>query len=264
MDTNNTKKSKKPLIIQSAGITDIGCVRKRNEDAFLVVPAQGLFIVADGMGGHASGEIAASLVVERLPGILAERLDGLNSVKTEIALSVRKILIECFGKLNRLIYEEGISNLEQSGMGTTAVALWLSGRRAYIVNIGDSRAYILRDSELRQLTVDHSVVNLLLLHGEITPEEAKNHPARGHLTRFLGMEEGIDADVKTVIIKQKDRLLLCSDGLWGRLSHQEIGEILTEHRDPAAACSALVAAGNLAGGQDNITAVVVDLLGGLA
>ncbi|MDI7278161.1 MAG: SpoIIE family protein phosphatase, partial [Anaerolineae bacterium] len=142
--------------------------------------------------------------------------------------------------------------------GATVAAAWLRGGQAHLAHMGDSRIYLYRQGRLSQQTEDHSVVALLLRSGEITPEEARRHPARHQITRHVGMEGEVYADVRTIQLEPGDRLLLCTDGLTGPLDDERVAALLAEHGDPEAACRALVAAANAAGGADNITALVVD------
>ena len=146
-------------------------------------------------------------------------------------------------------------------MGATVVLAMIKRRSAYIAHMGDSRAYLFRDNQLKQLTEDHSIVGILLRHGDITPEEATEHPAKGRLSRYVGMEGKVYPDVRSIAIKKEDRLLLCSDGLSGMLNDRNIAELLIMHPDPQAACKALADAANSAGGTDNITVVIVDWKG---
>jgi protein phosphatase len=143
-------------------------------------------------------------------------------------------------------------------MGATVVLVLLRDGKAYIVNMGDSRAYLYREHRLKQLTEDHSIVGILLRHGDITPEEAKKHPARGRLSRYVGMEGEVYPDVRTLAMKAGDRLLLCSDGLTNMVSDDEIALVLKDCSDLQSVCETLVKAANTAGGADNITVIVVD------
>jgi len=241
--------------ISAACKSDLGKVRDHNEDACLADLENNLFIVSDGMGGAQAGELASKVVVEVLPGIIYKRIEKLKTPSPKsVGLSLRNAIMALSGRLR----ERSADQIGLKGMGATVVLVLLRDGKAYIVNMGDSRAYLYREHRLKQLTEDHSIVGILLRHGDITPEEAKKHPARGRLSRYVGMEGEVYPDVRTLAVKTGDRLLLCSDGLNNMLSDDEIALVLAEGSDPQSACEALVKAANSAGGADNITVIVVD------
>jgi serine/threonine protein phosphatase PrpC len=241
--------------MNAAALSDVGRIRKRNEDAVAVLPDQGLFIVADGMGGHNAGAVASKIVVEALPQMIQKRLRGVASEDTEgMSILLRDTVLD----LSRRVWREATSRPELTGMGATVVAACVRGRRVFIVHMGDSRAYLFKEEKLRQLTEDHSVIGILLRHGEITREEAEHHPARARVSRCVGMQAEVYPDVQSLCLAQGERLLLCTDGLTGTVSDAAIGEVLRESRDPESACRALVDAANAAGGQDNTTVLVAD------
>lgn len=232
-----------------------GKVRDHNEDACFVDTANGLFIVSDGMGGAQAGELASRIVVEVLPRIIHERMNGLKSPSPKsLGRSLRNAIME----LSRRLRDKSADQIGLKGMGATVVLMMVRDGRAYIANMGDSRAYLFRENRLKQLTEDHSIVGILLRNGDITPEEAKNHPARGRLSRYVGMESEVYPDILLLSVKTGDRLLLCSDGLTNMLSDDKIAYALKERSDPQTACKALVDAANAAGGTDNITVIIVD------
>lgn len=247
------------LHLRAAGLTDIGCVRTRNEDAFLSDESVGLFIVADGLGGQQGGDMASRRVVELLPLIIKRRIDDMLKSKPSGAPPILAMLEESVSEASWTIRAEGEKKIECLGMGTTVVVALVTSRHAHIAYMGDSRVYLLRSGELRLLTEDHSVVRALLRHGEISPQEAVDHPARGRLTRFVGMEPGADPSGKTIELQVGDRLLLCTDGLWGVMAEFKMRDILLSRDDCEVTCRDLIAAGNTAGGGDNLTAVVVDI-----
>lgn len=257
MDRQDTATVASPL--RAAGLTDTGCVRDRNEDTLLVDVEGGLFIVADGIGGRAGGGIASHIVIESLPRILRHRMEITASTATRNDDRLRKALKEGMSELSRHIYEGSKDNAEYKDMGAAAVVVYVVGNGAHVAHMGDSRAYLLRDGALRQITDDHSLVSLLLRRREITAQEAEDHPARGHLTRFVGMEAAVDPDVQSVVLQSGDRMLLCTDGLWGMLTQAKLCELLNANTDARTTCHALMAAAKLAGGKDNLTAVVVDV-----
>ena len=231
-----------------------GQLRVQNEDNFHI--GDGLFVVADGMGGHLAGEVASEMAVERLRANLPA--DGDNTLDQ---------LLAAIDQANIEIYDGSTEQPDHAGMGTTLTAIAvvadpLDGQAFAIANVGDSRCYVLRHARLRQLTIDHSFVQELVAEGAITRDEARTHPRRNIVTRALGIEPGVRVDSWTMPIFQGDRLLLCSDGLVDEITDDAITELLLEHTDPDAAAQALVDAANAAGGRDNVTVVVVDVVEG--
>lgn len=223
--------------------TDIGLVRETNEDSFICQPP--LFLVADGMGGHVAGEVASRLAAETIAKYTA----------TAAGSDYRKLLVEAIGKANGLIHQMAADNSDCAGMGTTVTAAYIIGPKLYWGHVGDSRLYLLRAGELRQLTEDHSLVGELLKKGSITPEEALQHPHRNILTRAVGTAERTQVDTGSLALAAGDRLLLCTDGLTNMVDDEAIKAVLAESGDRAAA--ELVDKAKAAGGFDNITAVVV-------
>jgi PPM family protein phosphatase len=244
------------MSLEAFALSDVGKSREENEDAFYLLPYDGVFIVADGMGGHNGGAEAARLVVEQLPGIIHERLDSIPARRTKaLALALRDALVE----VSLQVLKEGNGSLELEGMGATVVLAYRRKSRLYVAHMGDSRAYLYRDGKLEQLTKDHSVIAMMLEDGEITPEEAKTHPARGIVTRFAGMEGTVYPDVTSLKCTEGDRLLLCSDGLNNMLTDEAITEILSGGGELQKVCRSLVDAANEAGGRDNITVLIANL-----
>ncbi|HEX2030944.1 MAG TPA: Stp1/IreP family PP2C-type Ser/Thr phosphatase [Actinomycetota bacterium] len=227
--------------------TDVGRVREGNEDGFMADDP--LFAVADGMGGHQGGEVASRLALEAL-GRGAPRSPGDGDPSGRLAEVVREA--------NLAVLEKASTDPALHGMGTTLTAVVAGDQRIHLAHVGDSRAYLLRDGQLRRLTKDHTVVERMVEQGRLTPEEAEIHPQRSILTNALGVDADIRVDEATHDIRPGDRLLLCSDGLTGMVGEEEIAAILTDNADPQVAAEALVAAANEAGGQDNITALVLD------
>jgi len=241
--------------IIAGSASDKGRVRDHNEDAYLVDSNRSLFIVSDGMGGAQAGALASKIVIEFLPRIIDDHLARLEKVSTQ---TVRKVLHMTILELSQRMYKESSELLHLRGTGATLVLLLIRGRWAHIAHVGDSRAYFLRRGILVQLTEDHSIVGILMRHGDITPEQAKTHPARGRLSQCIGMEGEVCPDVRTVALRHFDRILLCTDGLTGAISQEEIKALLRDNANPMEACRAMVEAANRASGGDNITAVVVD------
>jgi len=223
--------------------TDIGHVREGNEDSFTSMDP--LFAVADGMGGHAGGEVASGLALETIERLFT-RGEG--------------DLAEQVHEANRIVFERSVLDRSVAGMGTTLTAALLEGDRVRLAHVGDSRAYLLRDGELRQLTEDHTLVRRMVLEGELTEAEAEVHPHRNILTRVLGVGPDIEIDELWLDPRSGDRLLLCSDGLTGMVPDDRVGEILRADRDPQRAVDRLIREANEAGGVDNITAIVIDLV----
>ena len=235
--------------------SNIGRVRKENQDTFIGLPEIGLFLVSDGMGGMQGGKLASEIVVTVFPKMVKARLKRLKAPRSR---AIRYWLKYDILKLSRQLRSKSVEDPGLKGMGATLVLALFHGERVHIAHMGDSRAYLLRENKLAQLTNDHSVVGILLRKGEITAEEGKEHPAKGNLTRYLGMEGEVYPDVRTLPLKKNDRFLLCTDGLTGMISDADIESILKDNLDPQEACQSLVNAANNAGGKDNITVVVVD------
>jgi serine/threonine protein phosphatase PrpC len=228
---------------ESAGRTDPGRKRRRNEDAYVVAPP--LFAVADGMGGAQAGEVAARLATAAFREYHeADELGGEERVAAIIQ------------EANRRIYERARADTEVSGMGTTITAALLEGGQIVIGHVGDSRAYRVRDGRLEQLTNDHSLVADLVRSGRISPEEADTHPQRSVITRALGTDPGVDVDSLAVDAQPGDLYLLCSDGLTTMLADEEILEILLGAKSLEHAGKDLVKAANRRGGEDNVTVVL--------
>jgi serine/threonine protein phosphatase PrpC len=237
-----------PLKLVAAGITDVGRVRagSLNEDGFLdEASGLNLVAVADGMGGHRAGEVASATALEAL----------------KAAMAAGRPLRDAIVGANDAVVEKSVSDQELRGMGTTLTAGTLdTDGNLLIGHVGDSRAYLVRDGELTQITSDHSLVEEMVREGELTPEQAENHPRRSIITRALGIDPEVDVDVYPVSIRAGDRILLCSDGLTTMVRSEEIAEILADERDLEQAARHLVDAANAAGGEDNVTAVVVDVV----
>lgn len=232
------------VLVKVYEATDIGLVRSRNEDSMLSLSV-GTYMVADGMGGHAAGEVASHIFIETARSLLA----GQNISYSELLL--RNVVLQA----NTAILEQVAEHPEYSGMGTTATLFHREGREGIWAHVGDSRLYLLRDGELQQVTRDHSLVSDLVENGTITREEAKNHPRKNVLMRAVGVDEELVVDTGSFALQQGDRILLCSDGLTNMVDNKEIQCLLQQEEDPAAA---LVAAALAAGGLDNVTAVVVE------
>ena len=236
--------------ITCAGNTDVGVVRSGNEDNFLLDCAQGLFIVADGMGGHAAGEVASEMAVN----IVSRELGSLRGLPDGEAASRLRTAIR---KANGAIFERTLAEHEKRGMGTTATVMVLFSQRYMIGQVGDSRAYLLREGRLLQLTKDHSYVQEQVDAGLLTPEQARTHPYSNVITRCVGANEDVAPDVYFGNLERNDLVLLASDGLTGMLEDEQLAKILTTEDNPESAVNRMIADANRRGGLDNITAIVI-------
>ena len=225
--------------------TDVGLVRKHNEDSLLVTDKQ-LFLVADGMGGHAAGDIASRIFVTTVDAALQ---DGEN-------IDTQDSLRNVFIRGNQAIYISRLVHPERKGMGTTATMLSIREKTAVWAHVGDSRLYRLRNGELKQITRDHSLVADLVENGSITEAEARKHPHKNMLMRAVGVEEFVQVDTGEFAIKDNDIFLLCSDGLTNMTSEEEIKQLLAT--DDGNKAAKLVQAALDGGGMDNVTAIVVE------
>ena len=237
------------LTVRAGAATDVGRVRRHNEDS--VLADRTVFVVADGMGGHAAGEVASRIVTTTL-GELAD-----------LPVRRREDLVSALALANRRILESVAKHPEQTGMGTTAAGLAVvqaGGSDHWAVfNVGDSRVYRYLDDRLELVTVDHSEVRELVDAGLITEDEATRHPLRNVVTRSLGSEPGPKPDVWVFPPRPGERFVICSDGLSGELPLERIRQLVAEHDDPQQCAEALVAAAVDAGGRDNVSVVVVAL-----
>lgn len=239
--------------VRVAAATDVGLVREVNEDAHLT--EHPVYLVADGMGGHAGGDVASAIVVEEFGALAGTSYDGETVVRA---------VVGALEASQRRIEEHAAGGVGRAAPGTTvAVAILVErGDPSWlVVNLGDSRVYRMSGGELHQVTRDHSLVQDLVESGEITEDEVADHPERHVITRALGGPGAGEADLFRLRLDEVDRLLLCTDGVNGLVADTAIQQILADEPDPAAAARALVAAALHAGGEDNATAVVVDVVG---
>jgi serine/threonine protein phosphatase PrpC len=265
---NHSHNSVQPPQLMSACAQSVGMQRDHNEDALFTFTTTltsdhsslpvGLYIVADGMGGHQHGEIASGIAVRSLASYILERLlIPLLSVKpTSPEESLQEIMQSGVQESHRNITKQ------VPGGGTTLTAFLILGEQVTLAHVGDSRAYLIdKDGQMEVLTRDHSLVRRLEELGQITHEEAAVHPQRNVLYRALGQGEPFDPDIKTMHVAGGGQLLICSDGLWGVISEADVKKIVTANLQLDEACQALVDAANAAGGPDNITAILVRLPG---
>lgn len=235
--------------MNAIALSEIGKVRKENEDSYLVSMERGLYAVADGMGGYAGGQVASGIAIR----VLDEEVASLVSPDN---CSCSEMLLNSLLKANKQILEQG-KDEEYFGMGTTVTAARLFPGKLCIAHIGDSRAYLFREGSFRLLTQDHSLVNELLQKGELTMEEALNHPRRNILTRALGVNEQPQIDLLDLSVQKGDLLLLCTDGLYNQVTDEEIQEIFTVQDSLKVKVEKMVNLALERGGNDNITAVLV-------
>jgi protein phosphatase len=241
--------------------TDVGQVREVNEDSYLAAPP--LFVVADGMGGHEGGDVASGIVVEEFARLAAEGYDPRRGSE-----AVAQTLVACHDRITAYAEEQSRQTGRDFQAGTTAVVALLveddggGGAPTWLLaNLGDSRVYRYLDGELEQVSVDHSLVQELVDDGMITREQMATHPARHVVTRALGGPDHADADYFLLPLPRAERLVLCSDGITEMIDDAEVAAILGEATDPRDAADRLVAEAVRAGGRDNATAIVVDVVG---
>lgn len=254
-----------PTRLKIGWATDVGEVRRHNEDAALIItvahdgdnalPAFGLFVLADGMGGHQAGEVASSLAARTVAHYIMRQLYlpaliGQDRDTEQPALN--EVLVDAVQAAN-----SGVVSRVPGG-GTTLTCALTLGPRVYIAHVGDSRAYVIIEEELDQITHDHSLVDRLVELGQLTRDEAATHPQKNVLYRAIGQSGILEVDTHVRTIPQGGRLLLCSDGLWSIVSETEMASIVTAAPSLQAACENLIAAANRAGGPDNITAILVE------
>lgn len=239
---------------RASGKSDIGKVRETNEDQYVIDEEVGFFAVADGMGGHAAGEIASDLAIQSVSDAMrkaAQAGDGREA---------RRLIEDAVMAANRKICDSIAAHDDRRGMGTTMVILLAIGDKVVIGHVGDSRVYLLRDGRLRQLTSDHSWVNEQVKLGVLSQQEAHRHPMRNVVTRALGSRGDVKPDLAEENLQSGDAFLLCSDGLNVMLTDDLICETLLAHKDdPEGACRELIRAANDRGGEDNTTVVVLSV-----
>ncbi|MFD1288285.1 Stp1/IreP family PP2C-type Ser/Thr phosphatase [Laceyella putida] len=239
--------------------TDIGCVRDLNEDSTgLIVTKSGavIAIVADGMGGHQAGDVASREAVDTIQKVLrVEDLDVSTDEKSDL-------LLHAVGKANERVYTLATENSHMQGMGTTTIAAIVDEHEVVLAHVGDSRAYVLHNGGLYQLTEDHSYVNLLRKHGQITEEEARNHPQRNMIVRAVGTSEDVEVDLINTPWSDGDLLLLCSDGLTTMVSEREIGIVMSStSMNIEEKADKLIQLALEAGGNDNISLILLQHTG---
>lgn len=248
------------LRIEVAGQTDVGRKRKHNEDSFAIYSEHGLYLVADGMGGHASGEVASQLAVETMREFFQmteEDPERTWPYKMDHSRGYEENRLITAIKLSNLrIFETAQNNQNQRGMGTTVVAIFAVEDGIHIAHVGDSRVYRIRDHQMEQLTEDHSLLNDYKKMKRLTDAEIANFPHKNVIVRALGMKDSVKVDTRFESPREGDTILLCSDGLAGPVSDEEILEVIDGTSDLSTATQELVRAANERGGPDNVTCVL--------
>lgn len=259
------------VVVDSYGLSDVGLVRTNNEDSFLIasptndfvnrnpaelngiIPQNGtMFLVADGMGGAQAGEVASRMAVETVG---RNFIDALGKQVVVDQQSLITALTETIREANELIFQQGQKRTELNGMGTTLTAAIVLGGTILFAQLGDSRAYLARKGVISQMTKDQSLVAQMVASGSLTPEEAKTHPKRNVILQALGIQSQVDVAITLAELRRGDQIVLCSDGLSGKVDAEEIKEFL-EKFEPKAACQGLVRMARERGGEDNITVIV--------
>jgi serine/threonine protein phosphatase PrpC len=242
------------------GLTHVGMKRNHNVDNFLVLAEERLFVVADGMGGHSSGEIASKIAVDEMGEFFrmtGKDQDATWPFKMDKTRNYDENRIATGIKLaNVRIFERASSEQKFRGMGTTIVSVYFNQTYAYVAHVGDSRVYFHRAGTLKQVTEDHSLLNDYLKAKKLTPEEIEAFPHKNVIVRALGMKDTVQVDVSRVEAQEGDTFLLCSDGLSGMVTDAAIADVLTKQRELNAACTQLIDLANANGGNDNVTCVL--------
>ncbi len=248
-----------PTPVHAIGRTDIGRVRATNQDSMLVDNELGLYIVADGMGGHAGGEIASRICIEQVQQEVLSKIVPLlkNTPKSHPDPTLLNAIAAAINFASARIYEHSLEDPSLRGMGTTATVVKMVDNYAYCAHVGDSRFYLIRKGFLYQMTFDHSLVNEQVRAGILTPEEAEVHHLKNVITRSVGYQEEEDVDTLCVKVEKGDYLLLCSDGLHGKINDIEISQITNKKGSPAV--QELVDLANERGGEDNITLIIAEV-----
>ncbi len=246
----------------AAASSHLGRVRPANEDTYGICAEEGLFVVCDGMGGAAAGEIASRVAVDTMVRCLcgADRSTGdtdPRSKETKYPGGVPALLRDAVGEANKLVFSQAASDSRLHGMGTTLVAMLVSPKSVWVAHVGDSRCYRLRDRNLEQLTHDHSLVDEQVKLGQLTREEADRSPLRNVITRAIGSQRSVNAEIGEFDAQPGDLFLLCSDGLTRELSDARILTLLEQPGELDALCQRLIDSANDAGGRDNVTCILV-------
>ena len=235
--------------------SDKGKIRSKNEDSFYIMKEKNFFVVADGVGGNRAGEIASSTAAKEIAALFySKNTDSFSSER-----DVENFMLECVESVNHRILSLSQEKEENNGMATTLVVAYFYKKKLLMMNIGDSRGYILRDGKLLQITEDHTYVNTLLQAGIISEEEAQVHEGKHMITRAIGAEDSIEADIFNVGVRNGDIIMICTDGLYGEVSDEEIRDRLTLNESMQFITDSLVESAIIHGGHDNITVICVKI-----
>jgi protein phosphatase len=255
------------LATSIGALSNVGVVRELNEDALLTIDFKldtaghpvngGLYVVADGMGGHEGGEVASSLAVQSMANVVSTSMIEfmVDSVSGLTDAQLNDIALKAAERANMAVFEE--SRRRNNDMGTTLTFALVVGDRCVIGNVGDSRTYLLRDGQLQRISKDHSLVQRLVDMGQIQPDDIYTHPHRNAIMRSLGEKPQVECDLFPLRLQTGDIVFCCSDGQWEMVRDPRMQEIIMSHEDPQAAAEQLIAEGNQNGGEDNITSVIV-------
>lgn len=245
--------------IESFGLSDVGRKREKNEDNFLVDSQLDLYMVADGMGGHVGGEFASKMAVEIIRTVLFELTRDPEATLQESAEikpgDYKSYLQFAISQASAKIFERACKETKLQGMGTTSVVLVFRNNKAFVANVGDSRAYRIRKGKIEQLTLDHSLVGEQIRAGMIQTRDAKDHRLKNIITRSVGFQEEVEADIEAKAVKEGDIFLLCTDGLYNLVEDEEMLDV-TNHHDLKSACQHLIDIANARGGDDNVTVIL--------
>jgi PPM family protein phosphatase len=253
------------LHVEVGSETDVGCVRDNNEDSYRVVPPLNLFVLSDGMGGQAHGEVASGTAVDVTVTYCLEASDN-GSIPPDRQLrpdlsEKTNCLVNAAQLANRKVYDAALSDPTLRGMGATLIAAWLEDSRLSLVNVGDSRAYLLRSSMLTRLTTDHTLVGEQVRRGIVTPEQAEKSPLQNILIRALGPHQEVEIDASEIPLLCQDIVLLCTDGLTHMVPDAEIANTLISNPSAQQAAGLLVALAKQHGGEDNVSVIVLRIVG---
>ncbi len=251
--------------ITSHGYSDVGKRRQKNEDSFLVSDELQLYVVADGMGGHLGGDFASRMAVNTIAEIIGSLEDDPDATLPEGGMVIRpgepqSYLRYAVDLASKRIFEKATAEATLRGMGTTSVVLFFRANKVYVANVGDSRAYRIRGEEIQQITTDHSLVGEQIRAGMLSEDDARVHRLKNIITRSVGFQQSVDADVDIRVVREGDRFLLCSDGLSNMLTDEEIRDVVTTNEIKPAS-ERLIDLANERGGDDNITVVLVEVQG---
>jgi len=239
--------------MQAAAVSDIGLVRSNNEDAFWCDPARGIFIIADGIGGYKSGEVAAAMAIEIVSAELTVAID--RGLKEDMLIGA---MSDSFNSASKEIFNTSQKEEANQGMACSLVAGILENSNCVIAHAGDTRAYLFHAGKLTQMTVDDTPVGIMLKRGYLLPEKARTHPMKNVLLKSVGNKVTVETNITQFPVKAGERLLLCSDGLWSLVDAGIISETLGTDTDPQTACQKLIDVARNAGGNDNITVLIAN------